>query len=57
MSVTTTSSEVTYTGNSVTTDFPFTFKVFAATDLVISSYEIATDTTTVLTTGVDYSVT
>lgn len=42
-------TKVVYAGDGETTVFPFTFKYAEATDIKVSLYEIATDTTTVLT--------
>lgn len=42
-------TKVVYAGDGETTVFPFTFKYAEATDVKVSLYEIATDTTTVLT--------
>jgi hypothetical protein len=45
-----------YSGNDVTTSFPFSFKVFSADDMVVVRTN-ATDIETTLTGGTDYSVT
>lgn len=45
-----------YDGNDVTTSFPFSFKVFAASDMVVVRTD-AIGTETTLTAGADYSVT
>lgn len=42
-------TKVVYAGDGETTVFPFTFKYAEASDVKVSLYEIATDTTTVLT--------
>lgn len=42
-------TKVVYAGDGKTTVFPFTFKYAEATDVKVSLYEIATDTTTILT--------
>jgi hypothetical protein len=45
-----------YNGNDVTTSFPFSFKVFAASDMVVVRTD-AIGAETTLTAGADYSVT
>ena len=46
-----------FTGDGVTTVFPFTFKVFAGTDVVVTELAIATNIETVKTLTTHYSVT
>jgi hypothetical protein len=46
-----------FTGNGVTTTFPFTFKVFAASDLYVVRTDATTGIDTVLVLGTDYTVT
>lgn len=45
-----------FTGNDVTTDFPFAFRVFAETDVVAVQAETATETETTLDYVIDYTV-
>lgn len=45
-----------YTGNSVTTAFPFAFKVFAATDVLVVEAVVATGVETVKTLTTHYTV-
>jgi hypothetical protein len=45
-----------FTGNDVTTTFPFTFKIFADTDIVATRVVVSTGIETVLVLGTDYSV-
>ena len=55
MTVATSTNRVDYTGNGSTTVFPFTFRIFAATDLVVTSATPAgVETQLVLNT--DYTV-
>jgi len=44
-----------FAGNALTVTFPFTFKVFATTDLSVSTLNTATQVTTPLVLGVDYT--
>ena len=46
-----------FVGNGVTTTFPFTFKVFAAADLLVVRVNTTTEVETTLVLGTDYSVT
>ena len=46
-----------FVGNNVTTTFPFTFKVFAAADLLVVRVNTTTNVETTLVLGTDYSVT
>lgn len=46
-----------FVGNGVTTTFPFTFKVFAAADLLVVRVNTTTNVETTLVLGTDYSVT
>lgn len=46
-----------FTGDGVTTVFPFTFKVFAGTDVVVTELAVATNIETVKTLTTHYSVT
>jgi len=56
MTVTTDTRLVTFVGNGVTTEFPFTFPIPKATDLIVSLFNTETEVTTVLTT-LQFSVT
>jgi hypothetical protein len=56
MTVSTEVSREEYTGNGVTTDFDYRFRVFKAEDLVVSVAD-TTETITVLTLNTDYTVT
>lgn len=56
MSVTTTLNKVIYTGNGVASEFAFTYKVTAQTDLVVTKYTIADGTLDVLTLTTDYTI-
>lgn len=56
MTVSTEVSREEYTGNGVTTDFDYRFRVFEAADLVVSVAD-TTETITVLTLNTDYTVT
>lgn len=55
MTVSNTDSSVTYTGNGLTTDFPFTFIIFTDTD-VVKVLEIATNLETTIDPA-DYTIT
>lgn len=50
------SNKVNYTGNGVTTIFPFTFRVDSVADLKVYLYDIGGNTYTLLTNAVDYTV-
>jgi uncharacterized protein YqkB len=56
MTVSTEVSREEYTGNGVTTDFDYRFRVFQAADLVVSVAD-TTETISVLTLNTDYTVT
>lgn len=56
MTVASSTNRVDYTGNGSTTVFSFTFRVFAATDLVVTKAD-ADGVETVLTLNTDYTVT
>lgn len=56
MTVSTEVSREEYTGNGVTTDFDYRFRVFSAADLVVSVAD-TTETISVLTLNTDYTVT
>ncbi|CAI1034397.1 hypothetical protein [Serratia fonticola] len=56
MTVSTEVSREEYTGNGVTTDFDYRFRVFQAADLVVSVAD-TTENITVLTLNTDYTVT
>jgi hypothetical protein len=56
-SISETSNKVTYTGDSSTTEFSFTFSIVDTSDLVVILRTIATGAETVLTETSDYSVT
>ncbi|MBE0147914.1 hypothetical protein FOT80_00685, partial [Serratia fonticola] len=55
MTVSTEVSREEYTGNGVTTDFDYRFRVFSAADLVVSVAD-TTETISVLTLNTDYTV-
>jgi hypothetical protein len=55
MTISSTTREVSFVGNGSAATFAFPFKVFAATDLVLSTYEADTGVTIVLTINTDYS--
>jgi len=57
MSISNTTNKVIYQGDGSTTEFPFSFRIFDETDLVVSLYEIATGIETELTLNSDYTVT
>jgi hypothetical protein len=46
-----------YVGNGVTVVFGFSFKIFAATEIKVYSYDLTTEIETLLTKDVDYTVT
>jgi hypothetical protein len=58
MTVTNTTRKKRATGNGVTTSFPFPFKIFNDTDLIVSKIDTATtpETVNAQTLGVDYTV-
>ncbi|HCM9501965.1 hypothetical protein L8P89_00490 [Enterobacter roggenkampii] len=56
MTVSTEVSHNEYTGNGVTTAFPYTFRIFKKTDLVVQTVDTSNNTNT-LTVDVDYTVT
>lgn len=56
MTVASSTNRVDYTGNGSTTVFSFTFRIFAATDLVVTKAD-ADGVETVLTLNTDYTVT
>ena len=56
MSVNNTNSKVVYTGDGGTQAFPFTFKVYATTDLVVTLLQISTGVTTTLVLNTGYTV-
>ena len=56
MTVTSTTNKIIYTGDNSTVIFPYTFKVFANTELVVELLEIATDITTTLVLTTNYTV-
>lgn len=57
MSLTNLTTKTPYAGNGVTTVFPFTFKVFDPTHLVVTETVTATGVTTTLVLNTDYTVT
>lgn len=57
MSLTNLTTKTPYAGNGVTTVFPFTFKVFDPTHLVVTETVTATGVTTTLVLNADYTVT
>lgn len=56
MTVSTTTNNANFIGNSAATMFPFTFRFFVDGDLVVTRVENATGVEEVLDLGVDYSV-
>lgn len=56
MTLSTTSTTVSYNGDNATTVFPFAFKVFEASHLVVVRTVIATGIPTTLTLDTDYTV-
>ena len=56
MSVNSLTNKVIYVGDGVSTTFPFSFKVYLASDLVVQTLLIATGAVTTLTLGVNYTV-
>jgi hypothetical protein len=56
MAVSSTTNKVIYNGNGTTT-FPYTFKIFADTDLIVTKVTIADETEVDLTLTTDYTVT
>ena len=56
MTVTSLVNKIVYTGDGSTVIFPYTFKVFASSELVVEQYTIADGTTTALTETTEYSV-
>lgn len=57
MTVTTSINKVQALGNGVTTSFPYSFRIYSAADLVVTSTVIATGIDTVLVLNTDYTVT
>lgn len=57
MTVTTSLNKTQPLGNGVTVSFPFSFRIFAATNLVVTSTDIATGVDTPLVLNTDYTVT
>ncbi len=57
MTVTSTTNKVKTLGNGITTNFAFTFKVFATADITVSKIDITTNVETIQILGVDYTVT
>lgn len=57
MTVTTNTNKVQALGNGVTTSFPFTFRIYAASDLIVTRTVIATGVDTTLVLNTDYTVT
>ena len=56
MAITSTTNKVTYTGNDVASVFPYTFKVFANTELTVDKITISTEAVETLTLTTDYTV-
>ena len=56
MTITTTTSKMTYTGSGITGPYTFTFKVFATSDLTVIKRTIATGAEETLTLTTDYTV-
>ena len=57
MSISTLTSKIVYNGNGSTTLFPFTFKIFATTDLVVTETIVATGFVSAKTITTHYTVT
>ena len=57
MSISNTTNKIIYQGDGSTKQFPFSFRIFDETDLVVSLYEIAIGIETELTLNSDYTVT
>jgi hypothetical protein len=57
MTVTTNTNKVQALGNGVTTAFPYPFRIYSASDLVVTSTVIATGVDTTLVLNTDYTVT
>src|SRR6478752_7506756 len=57
MTLLTTGDRVQYPGNGVTLTFPFAFRIFTATDLVVTLTQDATGAISTLVLNVDYTVT
>ncbi len=57
MTITSTSSKITYTGSGTTGPFTYNFKIFEDTDLEVTKYTIADGTSVVLALTTDYTVT
>lgn len=57
MSISNTDSKVIYTCDPATTTFPYAFKIFEDSDLVVTKYTIDDGTETVLTINTHYTVT
>lgn len=51
MTVANSSNKITYTGNGTTTQFPFSFRIFEATDIQVILTDVATGTDTTLSTN------
>ena len=56
MTVSSDTNSVTYSGNGSTTVFPYTFKIFENTDLIVTLIDDATEVETVQTLTTDYTV-
>lgn len=56
MTLSTTTTLVRYTGNAATTVFPYTFRILAATDLVVTQRDASSLVETTLVYPTDYSV-
>jgi len=57
MTVTTTETRLSYDADGVTKNFPFPYKFFEANDLLVYTFDEATETSTLLVLNVDYTVT
>lgn len=57
MTVTTNTNKVQALGNGVTKTFPYTFRIYSASDLVVTSTNITTGVDTALVLNTDYTVT
>lgn len=57
MTVTTSTNKTQPLGNGVTTSFPYAFRIYSATDLVVTKTVIATGVDTAMVLNTDYTVT
>lgn len=57
MTVTTTETRISFLVDGVTKNFPFPYKFFEANDLLVYTFDDATETSTLLVLNIDYTVT